>query len=117
MKGVIWDTGLALHLNEDDVQAAKEAAKNHAGMLSKYLTVPGTDFLTGFDWNLESAKSLAAGSSTTLLAALDPGLKSASGAYLGDCEIVEPQPYATNSENIKQLWDVSEKLVGHKFEV
>ncbi|ESZ92044.1 hypothetical protein SBOR_7574 [Sclerotinia borealis F-4128] len=62
-------------------------------------------------------KSLEAGTSTTLVAALDPALKDHSGAFLSDCQIVQTADYTTNAENAKRLWALSEKIVGQKFDL
>ncbi|TGO84860.1 hypothetical protein BPOR_0457g00050 [Botrytis porri] len=59
-------------------------------------------------------KSLEAGTSTTLVAALDPALK---GAYLTDCQIAETADYTTNPDYAERLWALSEKLVGQKFDL
>ncbi|TGO32756.1 hypothetical protein BHYA_0291g00120 [Botrytis hyacinthi] len=60
-------------------------------------------------------KTLEAGTSTTLVAALDPALKDYSGAYLADCQIAETADYTTNPDYAERLWALSEKLVGQKF--
>ncbi|KAF7908082.1 uncharacterized protein EAF01_003837 [Botrytis porri] len=62
-------------------------------------------------------KSLEAGTSTTLVAALDPALKVHSGAYLTDCQIAETADYTTNPDYAERLWALSEKLVGQKFDL
>ncbi|KAK6222022.1 hypothetical protein LQW54_001245 [Pestalotiopsis sp. IQ-011] len=74
---------------------------------------------------LISRKNLAAGSSTSLVAALDPKLgksedrgdKENWGAMLSDCQIWdEIRPLAISSSEAEKLWKVSEELVGEKFE-
>ncbi|KAF5868470.1 putative short-chain dehydrogenase protein [Botrytis fragariae] len=62
-------------------------------------------------------KSLEAGTSTTLVAALDPALKDHSGTYLADCQIAETADYTTNPDYAERLWALSEKLVGQKFDL
>ncbi|EMR88683.1 hypothetical protein ACHAPC_005576 [Botrytis cinerea] len=62
-------------------------------------------------------KSLEQGTSTTLVAALDPALKDHSGVYLSDCQITETAEYTTNPDYAERLWELSEKLVGQKFEL
>ncbi|KAF2492612.1 NAD(P)-binding protein [Lophium mytilinum] len=52
---------------------------------------------------------------TALMAALDPSLKAKSPAFLKECNIIEPLPYATDKDEVLKLWAVSEKLVGEKF--
>lgn len=70
-------------------------------------------------------KTLGAGSSTGLVAALDPklgpgevkeGYKENYGAYLVDCQISDAaQPLAVSSSEAEKLWALSEKLVKEKF--
>ena len=69
-------------------------------------------------------KSLGAGSSTTLVAALDPKLgpgeqshdKQNYGTWLMDCQITTLAcPLAESNAEAEKLWQVSEKLVGEKF--
>lgn len=84
-------------------------------------------------------KSLEQGTSTTLVAALDPALKGKyiptlglnhtssmlilgnhtdhSGVYLSDCQITETAEYTTNPDYAERLWELSEKLVGQKFDL
>ncbi|KAF7896531.1 hypothetical protein EAF00_006545 [Botryotinia globosa] len=68
-------------------------------------------------------KTLEAGTSTTLVAVLDPALKNKtyythhSGAYLADCQIAETTDYTTNPDYAERLWALSEKLVGQKFDL
>jgi hypothetical protein len=63
-------------------------------------------------------KSLAASSSTTLYGALAPELSSRNGAFLSDAQVWEEplEAHATGEENAEKLWELSEKLVGEKFE-
>ncbi|KAL7622754.1 hypothetical protein AAE478_006432 [Parahypoxylon ruwenzoriense] len=70
-------------------------------------------------------KSLRAGSSTSLVAALDPKLgavetrdgKENYGVYLSDCQIFnEAQPLAVSSAEAERLWKLSEELVEEKLE-
>jgi len=60
-------------------------------------------------------KDLAQGTSTTLVAALDPALKDHSGAFLWDCQIKETAEYTTKPEYVEKLWELSERIVGEKF--
>ncbi|KAH6671929.1 putative retinol dehydrogenase 12 [Halenospora varia] len=63
-------------------------------------------------------KTVQQGCSTTLRAALDPGLK-VGNVYLSDCDIVtDPhwlRGYALDGEEAARLWKVSEEMVGEKF--
>jgi NAD(P)-dependent dehydrogenase (short-subunit alcohol dehydrogenase family) len=65
-------------------------------------------------------KTLDQGSSTTLVAALDPGLKNGpardgKGVYLDNCQIGIPIPWACDPVAAMKLWTLSEELVGQKF--
>jgi len=64
-------------------------------------------------------KTIQSGCSTTLVAALDPSLADQSGAYLEDAKISEipAEDYATDPKNAERLWELSEKLVGQKFDI
>ncbi|KAL8748617.1 MAG: hypothetical protein Q9184_007184, partial [Pyrenodesmia sp. 2 TL-2023] len=68
---------------------------------------------------MEEAKSLEAGCSTALVAALDPSLKSQSGAFLRDCNVVkEPlKSHADDPKSAKDLWSLSEEIIGEKFDL
>ena len=70
-------------------------------------------------------KTLGAGASTSLVAALDPKLgpgetrdgKENYGAFLDNCQIsVEARDQAVSSAEAEKLWKVSEELVKQKFE-
>jgi NAD(P)-dependent dehydrogenase (short-subunit alcohol dehydrogenase family) len=73
-----------------------------------------------------SYKSLGAGASTSLVAALDPKLADGVGetrngsenygAFLADCQISDKaQPLAVSSEEAEKLWQLSERLVKETF--
>ncbi|KAK4234089.1 hypothetical protein C8A03DRAFT_47497 [Achaetomium macrosporum] len=55
------------------------------------------------------------GTSTTLVAALDPALNEIKGVYLSDCQIAEPFAHANDPVAADRLWKLSEELVGEKF--
>ena len=72
-------------------------------------------------------KTLGAGASTSLVAALDPKLaigvgetKNGSenwGAFLNDCQISgRARPSAVSSRDADRLWEMSEKLLGEQFQ-
>ncbi|KAG8528691.1 uncharacterized protein KY384_006378 [Bacidia gigantensis] len=61
-------------------------------------------------------KTLEQGASTTLVAALDPGLELMEGevGYLSDCRFAEPAEWCRGEkgiENAERLWKISEELV------
>jgi NAD(P)-dependent dehydrogenase (short-subunit alcohol dehydrogenase family) len=61
-------------------------------------------------------KSLSQGASTQLVAALDPAL-TPNEIYLSDCQTTDWVPkWATDLALADRLWELSEKLVGEKFE-
>ena len=77
------------------------------------------------------------GSSTTMVAALDPALNGKyscamrirrgrhtdtlaldiKGLYLKDCQIEDPAPHASDPKLAERLWHLSEELVGQKFKL
>lgn len=63
-------------------------------------------------------KTVEQGSSTNVVAAVDPSLKEHNGAYLADCGVAETIGDGVNYEGaVEALWELSEKLVGERFEV
>lgn len=69
---------------------------------------------------LPARKTLQQGCSTTLRAALDPGLEMVDGSvYLSDCQVVtDPEwirGYALDEGDAGRLWRVSEEMVGEVF--
>ncbi|KLP23440.1 double substrate-specificity short chain dehydrogenase/reductase 2 [Fusarium fujikuroi] len=73
-----------------------------------------------------TTKSVEAGASTSLVAALDPKLANGVGethegsenygAFLADCQIsTEAMPLAVSSSEAKKLWAFSEEATGQKF--
>jgi len=62
-------------------------------------------------------KNIDQGASTTIVAAFDPKLGESSGAYLDDCQVGSPAPFATNGAYAERLWSLSEQLLDKKFEI
>ncbi|KIW10371.1 hypothetical protein PV08_11333 [Exophiala spinifera] len=64
-------------------------------------------------------KSLDEGASTPLVAAFDDQLEApqgdGTGIYLSDCQPASAPAWATNSQYAKDLWKLSEELVGQSF--
>lgn len=65
-------------------------------------------------------KTLEEGASTTLVAALDPGLvaKDGGAGYMSDCGFAEPAEWCREEKGkamSERLWQVSETIVGQKF--
>ncbi|KAL2260850.1 hypothetical protein VTK26DRAFT_5032 [Humicola hyalothermophila] len=55
------------------------------------------------------------GTSTTLVAALDPALNDIKGLYLSDCQFKDPFDHAKDSVAAEKLWKLSERLVNQEF--
>ncbi|RGP75148.1 hypothetical protein FLONG3_5832 [Fusarium longipes] len=99
--GVIWGTELARHFPQDILDAAKTLGER------------------GF----YAFKSLGAGASTGLVAALDPKLaedvcegKDNFGSYLAECQISsKATPLAVSDSEAEKLWEFSEKVTGSEF--
>lgn len=101
--GSILGTGLPAHIKdiEKHLKVVEEVA----------LRETGRDWV----WELPRFKTKSQGSSTTLVAALDPEMPARSPAYLSNCQIRDPYEYALDPENAEKLWKLSEELVGQKF--
>lgn len=75
------------------------------------------------DQGVFARKTLGAGASTSMVAALDPKLakgvgndKMNWGSYLANCKISNQAcPLAVSSEEAEKLWELSEKMVGQTF--
>ncbi len=73
-------------------------------------------------YGLIKRKNLEQGSSTTLVAALDPGLpagnvRDGTGLYLDDCQIGNQADWAKDPKAAERLWQLSEELVGQAFDI
>ncbi len=77
------------------------------------------------DSGMVTYRTLGAGSSTSLVAALDPKLGACEdrdesenyGVYLIDCQISDKaNASAVSSEGAEKLWKLSEELVKEKFD-
>ncbi|KAM0204954.1 hypothetical protein ACHAPQ_010403 [Fusarium lateritium] len=75
---------------------------------------------------LFETKTVGAGASTSLTAALDPKLaagvgethegKENHGVFLADCQVCDKaRPLAVSSSEAEKLWEFSEKVTGHAF--
>ncbi|KAH8550857.1 short-chain dehydrogenase [Umbelopsis sp. PMI_123] len=63
-------------------------------------------------------KTLQQGTSTHIIAAFDPSIKNQNGAYLqnGIVDNESVKYWAKDDNNASKLWELSEQLVGHKFD-
>jgi NAD(P)-dependent dehydrogenase (short-subunit alcohol dehydrogenase family) len=90
--GVIG-TDLSRHLSAEDMKALRQRS---------------TEVVT-------RRKSIPAGAATSVWAATAPELAEHGGAYLEDCGIGSPAPYAVDPVAAARLWALSEDLVGERI--
>ena len=101
----IIQTELMRHMDDDDRKMIESATDPETGQL--YKTVP-------------------AGAATSCFAATAPELDGMGGLYLEDCGIAKSnngpdrrsgvRDYALDADGAERLWEISEKMVGQKFE-
>ena len=72
---------------------------------------------TGKEFVMNQPKTVEQGVSSTIRAAIDPSLEGQKGAFLQDTNVVEVAAYARHEDAIEDLWTLSERLVGSKFEI
>ncbi|KAI6080317.1 NAD(P)-binding protein [Hypoxylon rubiginosum] len=96
------DTQLGSHLTWDDYGEIPAIMKRNTGV--------------DWEWETPRSKTYTQIAATSLIAALDPEIPEKSPAYLMNSQIHEPAEYAKDPENADKLWELSEKLVGQKFE-
>ncbi|KAI1415007.1 retinol dehydrogenase 13 [Hypoxylon sp. FL1857] len=101
--GGIFNTNLANHLEEDSWEDIEKVTLKNTGR-----SFGGVD---------RPPKTLSEGTSPLLAAALDPEFDDKSGSFIQDCQIGSPLEHATDPENARKLWELSEKLVGQKFDL
>ncbi|OJJ50413.1 hypothetical protein ASPZODRAFT_129039 [Penicilliopsis zonata CBS 506.65] len=64
-------------------------------------------------------KNLPQGVSTHVVAAFDPRIEEHNGAYLSDCQVLPPDQircWGRDPVEAEKLWELSEEMVGQKFE-
>lgn len=110
------NTLMALHLNTLFDKEGINAFSVHPGLVESTgaKSLFGTLEKGAFDEALKAVgpmKTIDQGSSTTIVAAVDPGLKPENGVYLADCQMAEPPAWASNKQSAERLWELSEKLV------
>lgn len=108
--------GIATHL-QDHVKAAGDEA-HMMEMFDKVCRV--VHGMSIADYFAQSPyKTVQQGCSTTLVAALDPGLASQEGYYLEDCTLTtDPalaKSWATNHDLAEKCWKKTEELVGETY--
>jgi NAD(P)-dependent dehydrogenase (short-subunit alcohol dehydrogenase family) len=95
--GMIVTTDLGRTMTKDDYRGLKERAKASPS------------------GGLPAFKTEAQGAATTVWAATAPELDAHGGAYLGDCAVAKPAPWAADPAAAVRLWTLSERLVGQEF--
>lgn len=103
--GAIFETSLGNHI--EDVEAS----------LGSIEAIAQKNTGRHFPLDQDPPKSMAQGIATTLVAALDPRIEAQSGWYMADCQPQRTYEYAESLEGAEKLWNLSEKLVGEKFEI
>ncbi|ETN41161.1 uncharacterized protein HMPREF1541_03096 [Cyphellophora europaea CBS 101466] len=99
--GVILESGIGRTTTEEMLGGINEVALRETGM----------------PFRVGDPKPMTQGTSTALVAALDPRLADQSGSYLEDCAVVPAREYATSLQNAQRLWTLSEQLVGQRFDI
>ncbi|PYH87795.1 short-chain dehydrogenase [Aspergillus ellipticus CBS 707.79] len=98
--GYNGDTRLGAHLTWDDYGGIFPACKKNTGQ--------------EFVFEEPRFKTYTQIAATPLIAALDPELKAP--GYLQNSAISEPAEHARDADSVNKLWELSERLVGQKFE-
>lgn len=100
--GVIFNTGLAGHISDEDWTSTdlRELGRRNTG--------------EAFD-SVGPRKSTTQGAASLLAAALGFASKESNGAYIFDCQVGEARAFATDRENARKLWALSEELLGQGF--
>lgn len=78
-----------------------------------------TGFLPGLRWLIDYIlpyfiKSPEQGAQTSIYCAVDKSVEKDNGQYYSNCKVTEPSANAQNSEDAKELWEISCKVVGLK---
>jgi len=83
--------------------------------------IKAVDTMVGNVMEPISFKSHEQGAATHVFAAFAPNLEGHNGAYLSNSQVANPRidtvkPWATSSIEAERFWELSEKLVGQKFD-
>ncbi|KAF7299888.1 Short-chain dehydrogenase/reductase family protein [Mycena chlorophos] len=125
-----------------NVLTAKELARRTKGRLLAYSLKPGGIWTNAFEKGFKPElvqygiidaegkpsptlpggvpwKTLSQGAATTLVAAFDPRISDKSGAYLDDCVVAEEKvaPHSADMTRALKLWELTEDVVGEKFDL
>ena len=103
--GMILSSGIMKAVSQDALMKAFEDGKAQAEREGRTMENP------------EPEKSLEQGCATTVMAAVDPSLDGASGAFLRDCSVATDtlKAHAKDEQKAAELWRLSEELVGERF--
>ncbi|KAF7299919.1 Short-chain dehydrogenase/reductase family protein [Mycena chlorophos] len=129
------------HVKSANVLTARELARRGKGKLLAYSLHPGGIWTNACEGGLQSEliemgvvnpdgtqtevmpggvkwKTLPQGAATTLVAAFDPRITDQSGAYLDDCVVAEDHvaPHSADMSRALKLWQLTEEVVGEKFD-
>jgi NAD(P)-dependent dehydrogenase (short-subunit alcohol dehydrogenase family) len=95
--------------------------------LGRHLTQQDIDALIGQNANELKFKTIQAGAATSIWAAVSPDLEARGGLYLEDCHIADAgesafggggvEPYAVDGSAAARLWELTEKMLGQKFDL
>lgn len=72
---------------------------------------------TGKGFEIDAQKTVEQGVATTIVAVTDPRIVSESGSYLANCQVEDVYDYAKDPVQVEKLWNLSERLIGEKFEI
>jgi NAD(P)-dependent dehydrogenase (short-subunit alcohol dehydrogenase family) len=107
-------TDLGRHLTPDDIAALQAMAKRPSGGAGAGSGGGGG----GGGRGLPPFKSVPEGAATTVWAATAPELAARGGTYLEDCAISSGHaPWALDAKAARRLWELSEELVGERFDL
>ncbi|WZH40744.1 Short-chain dehydrogenase [Fusarium acuminatum] len=95
------ETNLGSHLSMEDYSSIPAITKRNVGK--------------EFEFDDPRFKTFDQIGATPLAAALDPTFPEKDNCYVANCQVEEPDEMARDPENVKQLWKLSEKLVGQEF--
>jgi len=76
--------------------------------LQQFMEKDDWEFLKSFHMRF---KSVAEGTSTTIVAAVNPDLNGKGGAYLSDCNELKPAGHASDMGAAQKLWEITEQII------
>ncbi|KAI6764276.1 hypothetical protein HG530_008065 [Fusarium avenaceum] len=95
------ETNLGSHLSMEDYSSIPAITKRNVGK--------------DFEFDDPRFKTFDQIGATPLAAALDSTFPEKDDCYVANCQVEESDEMAKDSENVKQLWKLSEKLIGQEF--